>query len=91
MANPEPKTYNFKFRLVRPNPAFDDKFFEATVDEAIAQDFGKINEKIMELIPWIKKRVYTLTWTDAEGDEINISNDGDLEIALKELAGPNFE
>lgn len=90
MDNPS-KTYNFKIQLKKPNPALENEFYRATLNEEVAYDFSKINEKIVELMPKIQKRVYVLTWADSDGDEIIIANNEALKIALDEMTGPVYK
>ena len=85
------KNYNFKFQIRKPNPAADNEFYRAALDEATARDFTKLNEKIQELVPKTQKRIYILTWAYTDGDEIIIGNNESLEIALNEMQGPVYK
>lgn len=87
----QPKAYSFKFQIRKPNPAAENEFYRATLDEASSRSFAKLNEKIQELVPKIQKRVYILTWADSDGDEIIIGNNEALEIALNEMQGPVYK
>ena len=88
MAANQPKTYNFKFQLRRPKVATaETEFYRAALSQNIARDFAQLNEKIVELMPAVQNRSYALTWADSDGDEITVTDNAALEIALKEMTG----
>ena len=85
------KTLNFKFELRRPNPAAKNELHHATLNENTAKNFAKLNEKILELMPQISKRVYVLSWANSDGYKIIVDNNKSLKVALNEMNGPVYK
>lgn len=85
---PQPDGYCFQFRLQRPNPAAEDEFYCTAVDEAAAWNMMLVKKTILETIPKIKNRRFALRWVDTEGDEITLSTNQALKMALNESSGP---
>ncbi|KAK6643527.1 hypothetical protein RUM43_005037 [Polyplax serrata] len=53
--------------------------------EYLSTSFANLCEEIITLFPILKNTSYSITWKDDEGDEITISSDNELTIALTEM------
>ncbi|KDR18673.1 sequestosome-1 [Zootermopsis nevadensis] len=54
------------------------------VDRNVVANFNYLKEKLQAVFPSLRGRVFIVAWKDADGDEIIISSDDELIIALTE-------
>ncbi|PSN41051.1 hypothetical protein C0J52_24827 [Blattella germanica] len=54
------------------------------IDGAVVSSFNYLKEKLQVVFPCLQGREFTVSWRDAEGDEIVVSSDDELVIALTE-------
>merc|ERR1711874_301978 len=50
-----------------------------------------IKEKLVNVFPVLAERIFSVSWTDEDGDVITIDTDEELILALTELAGPVYK
>merc|ERR1712212_400856 len=53
-------------------------------------DLSKFQQKICQIYPDISENGYSLSWLDEEDDNVTVSNEEDLAIALMEMPGPIY-
>ena len=62
-------------------------------DDSAGMTFDKFTAKLRQVFPQLQnsnnraKLLFDLSWTDHEGDNITISSDEDLTIALRQMKG----
>ena len=76
------------------NPAKDDgdEVRRFVVDQDVSTSFAHLQDKISTTFPCISNtQLFTVKWTDNDGDKITISSDEELTIALTEMTGPLYK
>jgi len=61
------------------------------VDKGVSTSLVYIKEKLISVFPKLEDRVFSVTWTDEDGDCITIDTDEELILALTEMAGPVYK
>jgi len=61
------------------------------VSQEMFGDFKHLRGKLLSVFPRLGLEIFSLFWKDDEGDEITISSDEDLLIALGEMEGPVYK
>ncbi|XP_023947383.2 sequestosome-1 isoform X2 [Bicyclus anynana] len=56
------------------------------VEDNFHLSYHYLNSKLQDIFPILKKKNYTITWKDEENDEVVISSDQELLIALQSMA-----
>lgn len=56
------------------------------VDPDVVTNFLYLREKLQSIFPSVRGRHFTISWKDEDGDNVTISSDEELQIALNETA-----
>ena len=59
--------------------------------EEIGNSFSSLNKNLSSVFPSLRTYNFTLQWTDDEGDEVTITGDEDLAVAMTEMKGPVYK
>ncbi|XP_015111964.1 sequestosome-1 isoform X2 [Diachasma alloeum] len=59
------------------------------VDPDVVTNFLYLREKLQSIFPSVRGRHFTISWKDEDGDNVIISSDEELQIALNETASAN--
>jgi len=61
------------------------------IDKNVSTSFDYLVSKLRVIFPQIQGSVFTVGWTDDDGDQVTITSDEELIIALTEMAGPLYK
>ena len=61
------------------------------VDKDVSTSFSFLQQKLCTLFPQLKQKIFSVSWTDEDGDLITIASDEELIIALGEQLGPVYK
>merc|ERR1711953_1144305 len=61
------------------------------IDKNVSTSYEYLLEKLRVVFPQIQGSVFTVGWTDEDGDHVTITSDEELIIALTEMAGPLYK
>ena len=61
------------------------------IDKNVSTSYDYLLEKLRVVFPQIQGSVFTVCWTDEDGDHVTITSDEELIIALTEMAGPLYK
>jgi sequestosome 1 len=61
------------------------------IDKNVSTSYDYLLEKLRVVFPQIQGSVFTVGWTDEDGDHVTITSDEELIIALTEMAGPLYK
>jgi len=61
------------------------------IDKNVSTSYDYLVEKLRVVFPQIQESVFTVGWTDEDGDHVTINSDEELIIALTEMAGPLYK
>jgi len=61
------------------------------VDKEVSSSFSYLQEKLCLVFPQLKQKIFSISWTDEEGDIVTINTDEELIIALTEMPGPVYK
>jgi len=61
------------------------------VDKEVSTSFSYLQEKMCLVFPLLKQKIFTISWTDEDGDMVTIASDEELIIALTEMSGPVYK
>merc|ERR1711971_538151 len=61
------------------------------IDKNVSTSFDYLVGKLRVIFPQIQGSVFTVGWTDEDGDQVTITSDEELIIALTEMAGPLYK
>ena len=61
------------------------------VDKEVSRSFPYLQEKLCLVFPQLKQKIFSITWTDEDGDMVTIATDEELIIALTEMQGPVYK
>jgi len=61
------------------------------VDKEVSTSFSYLQEKMCLVFPQLKQKIFTISWTDEDGDMVTIATDEELIIALTEMSGPVYK
>merc|ERR1712013_828995 len=61
------------------------------VDKEVSTSFSYLQEKMSLVFPLLKQKIFTISWTDEDGDMVTIASDEELIIALTEMSGPVYK
>ncbi|XP_043468304.1 sequestosome-1 [Leptopilina heterotoma] len=79
---------NFKVYLTKENAAMaKTEVRRFGIDSDIVSDFQYLREKLQTIFPNIRGKRFSVSWKDCDGDNIVISSDEELQIALLETHG----
>ncbi|XP_063242277.1 sequestosome-1 isoform X2 [Bacillus rossius redtenbacheri] len=75
-------TVSFKAYLRRNNSQENPEVRRFGVDGNVVSSFTYMKEKLQVVFPSLKGKLFTVSWKDADGDDVLISSDEELIIAL---------
>ena len=81
----EKMSLSFKVTLIHEDEQETRRF---VLNEDTATRFSNIQQKITSIFPALDQREPLVSWLDDEGDEVRISNDEELKLALAAMPGP---
>merc|ERR1711915_807155 len=100
----ESTSESFKFQLRRKMPAESVSFKvflkdkehaeevrRFVVDKDVSTIFTYLQEKLCTVFPQLKQKIFSVNWTDEDGDNVTIGMDEELIIALTEMSGPVYK
>merc|ERR1712133_310244 len=61
------------------------------VDKDVSTSFTYLQEKLCAVFPQLKQKIFSVSWTDEDGDNVTIGMDEELIIALTEMPGPVYK
>merc|ERR1711915_298098 len=61
------------------------------VDKDVSTSFTYLQEKLYTVFPQLKQKIFSVSWTDEDGDNVTIGMDEELIIALTEMPGPVYK
>merc|ERR1711874_540854 len=61
------------------------------VDKEVSTSISYLQEKLCLVFPQLKQKLFTISWTDEDGDIVTIATDEELIIALTEMPGPVYK
>merc|ERR1711915_629300 len=61
------------------------------VDKDVSTSFTYLQEKLYTVFPQLKQKIFSVSWTDEDGDNVTIGMDEELIIALTEMSGPVYK
>jgi len=61
------------------------------IDKNVSTSFDYLVGKLRVVFPQIQGSEFTVGWTDDEGDQVTLTSDEELIIALTEMAGPLYK
>jgi len=61
------------------------------IDKNVSTSFDYLVGKLRVIFPQIQASVFTVGWTDDDGDQVTITSDEELIIALTEMTGPLYK
>merc|ERR1712198_661081 len=77
-------TLSFKVTLIQDDDQETRRF---VLDEDAATSFSNIQHKITSIFPALDQRKPVISWLDDEGDEVRMTNDEELKLALAAMPG----
>eukprot|EP00092_Neocalanus_flemingeri_P035031 GFUD01038119.1.p1 GENE.GFUD01038119.1~~GFUD01038119.1.p1 ORF type:complete len:426 (-),score=140.12 GFUD01038119.1:81-1358(-) len=79
---------SFKVCLNAGNQESEVRKFMA--DKEVSTSFTHLQEKLFSTFPALRRSNFKIHWTDADGDEVMLTGDEELIIALNEMKGPVY-
>lgn len=79
----ESNSVSLKIYLMEGKNIIEVRRFE--VDHGVITNYDYIRERLKIAIPSLREKIFKLLWEDMDGDEVTISTDEELVIALSEL------
>jgi len=61
------------------------------IDKNVSTSFEYLVGKLRVIFPQIQRSVFTVGWTDEDGDQVTVTTDEELIIALTEMTGPLYK
>merc|ERR1739838_554552 len=61
------------------------------VDKNVITSFSYLQDKLCVVFPQLKQKIFSVSWTDEDGDKVTIATDEELIIALTEMPGPVYK
>merc|ERR1712107_510330 len=61
------------------------------VDKEVAGSLVYLKQKIAAIFPELRRREPVLSWVDEDGDEVVVTSDEELQVALTALTGPVYK
>ena len=80
---------SYKVSLTTANQEPDVRRF--MVDKEVTTSFAHLQEKLFTIFPALKRSDFTIRWTDADSDEVTVTCDDDLIVAMTEMKGPIYK
>ena len=85
---------NVSFKVYLKDPSqgeLDTEVRRFVVDKEVSTSLIYIKEKLVSVFPVLAEKLFSVSWTDEDGDAITIDTDEELILALTELAGPVYK
>jgi len=82
---------SFKVYLKDPSQGEETEVRRFVVDKEVSTSLVYIKEKLVSVFPILAEKLFSVSWTDEDGDAITIDTDEELILALTELAGPVYK
>ena len=82
---------SFKVYLKDPSVEEGSEVRRFVVDKAVSTSLLYVKGKLVSVFPSLAERVFSVSWTDEDGDTITIDTDEELILALTELPGPVYK
>merc|ERR1712018_330366 len=82
---------SFKVYLKDPSQGEETEVRRFVVDKEVSTSLVYIKEKLVSVFPVLAEKLFSVSWTDEDGDAITIDTDEELILALTELAGPVYK
>merc|ERR1712117_389075 len=61
------------------------------VDKEVASSLVYLKQKIAAIFPELRRSEPVLSWVDEDGDEVVVTSDEELQVALTALTGPVYK
>merc|ERR1712226_387158 len=85
------ETVSFKVFLKDSENAGNDEVRRFVLDRDVSTSFTYLQEKLCAVFPQLKQKIFSISWTDEDGDSVTIGLDEELIIALTEMPGPLYK
>jgi len=82
---------SFKVVLKDQNNGEDNEVRRFVVDKNVSTSFAYLEGKLNSVFPQLSRAVFSISWTDEDGDLVTIDTDEELIIALTEMCGPLYK
>merc|ERR1712012_82041 len=82
---------SFKVYLKDPSQGEETEVRRFVVDKEVSTSLVYIKEKLVSIFPVLADKIFSISWTDEDGDSITIDTDEELILALTELPGPVYK
>merc|ERR1712226_76015 len=82
---------SFKVYLKDPSQGEETEVRRFVVDKEVSTSLIYIKEKLVSVFPVLAEKLFSVSWTEEDGDAITIDTDEELILALTELAGPVYK
>eukprot|EP00092_Neocalanus_flemingeri_P022656 GFUD01024576.1.p1 GENE.GFUD01024576.1~~GFUD01024576.1.p1 ORF type:complete len:537 (+),score=202.22 GFUD01024576.1:204-1814(+) len=82
---------SFKVFLKDPENEGENEVRRFVVDRDVSTSFSYLEEKLCSVFPQLKQKIFSVSWTDEDGDMVTIAMDEELIIALTEMPGPVYK
>merc|ERR1711892_1506289 len=82
---------SFKVFLKDLNNGGENEVRRFVVDKDVSTSFTYLQEKLCAVFPQLKLKIFSVSWTDEDGDTVTIAMDEELIIALTEMPGPVYK
>merc|ERR1712223_865627 len=82
---------SFKVYLKDPSQGEELEVRRFVVDKEVSTSLVYIKEKLVSMFPILADKIFSVSWTDEDGDSITIDTDEELILALTELPGPVYK
>jgi len=79
---------NVSFKVVLKE---DNELRRFVVDKDVSTSYSYLQEKLCLVFPQLKQKIFSISWTDEDGDMVTIATDEELIIALTEMPGPVYK
>merc|ERR1711892_1037254 len=85
-------TDNVSFKVVlKDEENTETELRRFVVDKDVSSSFPYLQEKLCLVFPQLKQKIFSITWSDEDGDIVTIATDEELIIALTEMRGPVYK
>merc|ERR1711892_349767 len=82
---------SFKVFLKDSNNGGENEVRRFVVDKDVSTSYTYLHEKLCAVFPQLKLKIFSVSWTDEDGDTVTIAMDEELIIALTEMPGPVYK
>ena len=73
---------NVSIKVVLKDKETEDELRRFVVDKEVSTSLPYLQEKLCLVFPQLKQKIFSITWTDEDGDMVSIATDEELIIAL---------